>query len=100
MVDIRQDLVESGRGLLNHAYRAQQEYERTTKRCLDLATEQDNTITEKWLPELKTAILNAQTSLEHCKYVWGWINGTNNLLQLLRTGSRLMDKTLLLGITM
>ncbi|KAG2278735.1 hypothetical protein Bca52824_061290 [Brassica carinata] len=36
---------------------------RTTKHCLDLATEQDNTITEKWLPELKTAVLNAQTSL-------------------------------------
>ena len=47
---------------------------RTTKHCLDLATEQDNTITEKWLPELKTAVLNAQTSLEHCKYVWGLVS--------------------------
>ncbi|KAF8107299.1 hypothetical protein N665_0124s0090 [Sinapis alba] len=74
LVDIRQDLVESGRALLNYAYRAQQEYEKTTKRCLDLATEQDNTITEKWLPELKTAVLNAQTSLEHCKYVWGLLD--------------------------
>ncbi|KAJ0253001.1 hypothetical protein HA466_0121060 [Hirschfeldia incana] len=74
LVDIRQDLVESGRSLLSHAYHAQQEYERTTKRCLDLATEQDNTITEKWLPELKTAVLNAQTSLEHCKYVWGLLD--------------------------
>ncbi|CAF2089825.1 unnamed protein product [Brassica rapa] len=71
LVDIRQDLVESGRSLLSHAYHAQQEYERTTKHCLDLATEQDNTITEKWLPELKTAVLNAQASLEHCKHVWG-----------------------------
>ncbi|CAN6853655.1 unnamed protein product [Brassica oleracea] len=74
LVDIRQDLVESGRSLLSHAYHAQQEYERTTKHCLDLATEQDNTITEKWLPELKTAVLNAQTSLEHCKYVWGLLD--------------------------
>uniref|UniRef100_A0A1J3CT32 AUGMIN subunit 5 n=1 Tax=Noccaea caerulescens TaxID=107243 RepID=A0A1J3CT32_NOCCA len=74
LVDIRQDLVESGRALLSHAYHAQQEYERTTKYCLDLATEQDNTITEKWLPELKTAVLNAQTSLEHCKYVWGLLD--------------------------
>ncbi|KFK33818.1 hypothetical protein AALP_AA5G064300 [Arabis alpina] len=74
LVDIRQDLVESGRGLLSHAYHAQQEYERTTKNCLDLATEQDKTITEKWLPELKTAVLNAQTSLEHCKYVWGLLD--------------------------
>ncbi|VVB04462.1 unnamed protein product [Arabis nemorensis] len=74
LVDIHQDLVESGRALLSHAYHAQQEYERTTKYCLDLATEQDNTITEKWLPELKTAVLNAQTSLEHCKYVWGLLD--------------------------
>ncbi|CAH8363076.1 unnamed protein product [Eruca vesicaria subsp. sativa] len=74
MVDIRQDLVESGRALLSHAYHAQQEYERTTKHCLDLATEQDNTITEKWLPELKTAVLNAQASLEHCKHVWGLLD--------------------------
>lgn len=28
LVHIRQDLVESGHALLNHAYRAQQEYER------------------------------------------------------------------------
>lgn len=28
LVDIRQDLVESGRALLSHAYHAQQEYER------------------------------------------------------------------------
>lgn len=28
LVHIRQDLVESGHSLLNHAYRAQQEYER------------------------------------------------------------------------
>ncbi|CAH8384965.1 unnamed protein product [Eruca vesicaria subsp. sativa] len=69
-----QDLVESGRSLLSHAYHSQQEYERTTKHCLDLATEQDNGITEKWLPELKTAVLNAQTSLEHCKYVWGLLD--------------------------
>ncbi|CDY19976.1 BnaA09g02750D [Brassica napus] len=74
LVDIRQDLVESCRSLLSHAYNAQQEYETTTKHCLDLATEQDNTITEKWLPELKTAVLNAQTSLEHCKYVWGLLD--------------------------
>ncbi|ESQ32542.1 hypothetical protein EUTSA_v10003675mg [Eutrema salsugineum] len=74
LVDIRQDLVESGRALLSHAYHAQQEYERTTKYCLDLATEQDNTVTEKWLPELKTAVVNAQASLEHCKYVWGLLD--------------------------
>lgn len=74
LVDIRQDLVESGRALLSHAYHAQQEYERTTKHCLDLATEQDNTITEKWLPELKTAVLDAQASLEHCKHVWGLLD--------------------------
>ncbi|XP_010552404.1 PREDICTED: AUGMIN subunit 5-like isoform X3 [Tarenaya hassleriana] len=74
LVHIRQDLVESGHALLDHAYRAQQGYERTTKYCLDLAAEQDKTITEKWLPELKSAVLNAQASLEHCKYVRGLLD--------------------------
>ncbi|XP_010528428.1 PREDICTED: AUGMIN subunit 5 isoform X2 [Tarenaya hassleriana] len=71
LVHIRKDLAESGHALLNHAYHAQQEYERTTKYCLDLAAEQDRTITEKWLPELKSAVVNAQESLEHCNYVRG-----------------------------
>ncbi|XP_010553951.1 PREDICTED: AUGMIN subunit 5-like [Tarenaya hassleriana] len=71
LVHTRQDLVGSGHALLNHAYHVQQEYERTTKYCLDLAAEQDKIITENWLPELTSAILNAQASLEHCKYVRG-----------------------------
>ncbi|MBA0640405.1 hypothetical protein Goklo_023346, partial [Gossypium klotzschianum] len=71
LVHIRQDLVESGHALLNHAYRAQQEYARTTNYCLNLAAEQDKIVIEKWLPELKTAILNAQKCLEDCKYVRG-----------------------------
>ncbi|TYI20057.1 hypothetical protein ES332_A07G208300v1 [Gossypium tomentosum] len=74
LVHIRQDLVESGHALLNHAYRAQQEYARTTNYCLNLAAEQDKIITEKWLPELKTAILNAQKCLEDCKYVRGLLD--------------------------
>ncbi|AES77290.1 hypothetical protein MTR_7g008870 [Medicago truncatula] len=28
-------------------------------------------VTEKWLPELKTGVLNTQQSLEACKYVRG-----------------------------
>ncbi|KAL5582076.1 hypothetical protein UlMin_014518 [Ulmus minor] len=74
LVHIRQDLVESGHSLLNHAYRAQQEYERTTSYCLNLAAEQDKTVMEKWLPELKTGILSAQKSLEDCKYVRGLLD--------------------------
>ncbi|PPS10148.1 hypothetical protein GOBAR_AA10515 [Gossypium barbadense] len=74
LVHIRQDLVESGHALLNRAYRAQQEYARTTNYCLNLAAEQDKIITEKWLPELKTAILNAQKCLEDCKYVRGLLD--------------------------
>ncbi|KAJ8775124.1 hypothetical protein K2173_020128 [Erythroxylum novogranatense] len=69
LVHIRQDLVESGRALLDHAYHAQQEYDRTTNYCLDLASEQEKIVTEQWLPELKTAVLNAQKCLEDCKYV-------------------------------
>ncbi|KAK9272663.1 hypothetical protein L1049_003039 [Liquidambar formosana] len=74
LVHVRQDLVESGHALLNHAYRAQQEYERTTSYCLNLAAEQEKTVVEKWLPELKTAVLNAQKCLEDCKYVRGLLD--------------------------
>ncbi|KAA8547877.1 hypothetical protein F0562_004306 [Nyssa sinensis] len=74
LVHIRCDLVESGHALLNHAHRAQQEYERTTNYCLNLAAEQEKTVSEKWLPELKTAILNAQKCLEDCKYVRGLLD--------------------------
>ncbi|KDP24304.1 hypothetical protein JCGZ_25600 [Jatropha curcas] len=74
LVHIRQDLVESGHALLNHAYRSQQEYERTTNYCLSLASEQEKIVTEKWLPELKTAVMNAQKCLEDCKYVQGLLD--------------------------
>ncbi|KVI02619.1 hypothetical protein Ccrd_019106 [Cynara cardunculus var. scolymus] len=71
LVHIRRDLVESGHALLNHAYHTQQDYERTTSYCLDLASEQEKTITEKWLPELRNGVVNAQKSLDDCKYVNG-----------------------------
>lgn len=74
LVHIRQDLIESGHALLNHAYRVQQEYERTTSFSLNLAAEQEKTVMDKWLPELKTAVLNAQKSLEECKYVCGLLD--------------------------
>ncbi|XP_041002534.1 AUGMIN subunit 5 isoform X1 [Juglans microcarpa x Juglans regia] len=74
LVHIRQELVESGHALLNHSYRAQQEYERTTSYCLNLAAEQEKSVMEKWLPELKTAVLNAQKSFEDCKYVRGLLD--------------------------
>lgn len=74
LVHVRQDLVESGHALLNHAYRAQQEFERTTSYCLNLAAEQEKMVTDKWLPELKTAVLNAQKCLEDCNYVWGLLD--------------------------
>ncbi|KAL8200648.1 hypothetical protein R6Q57_011987 [Mikania cordata] len=71
LVHIRRNLVESGHALLNHAYHAQQEYERTTSYCLDLASEQEKTINENWLPELRNGVVNAQKSLDDCKYVTG-----------------------------
>jgi hypothetical protein len=39
-----------------------------------LAAEQEKAVTEKWLPELKTGVLNAQQSLEDCKYVRGLVS--------------------------
>ena len=41
---------------------------------MNLAAEQEKTVTEKWLPDLKTAVLNAQKSLEDCKYVRGLVS--------------------------
>ncbi|KAE9605021.1 putative HAUS augmin-like complex subunit 5 [Lupinus albus] len=74
LVHIRRDLVQSGHALLNHAYCVQQEYERTTSYSLDLAAEQEKAVMDKWLPELKTSVLNAQQSLEDCKYVRGLLD--------------------------
>lgn len=74
LVHIRRDLVQSGHALLNHAYFVQQDYERTTNFSLNLAAEQERAVMEKWLPELKTGVLNAQQSLEACKYVWGLLD--------------------------
>ncbi|XP_021736959.1 AUGMIN subunit 5-like [Chenopodium quinoa] len=74
LVHSRRDLVESGRTVLNHAHHAQQEYERTTRYCLSLASEQERTVIDEWLPELTNAILNAQKSLEDCKYVKGLLD--------------------------
>ncbi|KAL5723271.1 AUGMIN subunit 5 [Ranunculus cassubicifolius] len=74
LVHIRRDLVESGNTLLTHAYRVQQEYERTTSYCLTLADEQEKIVVGKWLPELKTAVLDAQKCLEECKRVRGLVD--------------------------
>ncbi|RAL40825.1 hypothetical protein DM860_008523 [Cuscuta australis] len=74
LVHSQRDLIESTRALLDHAYRAQHEYERTTNYSLNLAAEQDKTITEKWLPELRNAVINSQKFLEDCKYVSGLLD--------------------------
>nr|GMD49836.1 AUGMIN subunit 5 [Ipomoea batatas]GMD58726.1 AUGMIN subunit 5 [Ipomoea batatas] len=74
LVHARRDLFESARALLDHAYRAQHEYDRTTNYSLNLAAEQEKTITEKWLPELRNAVINSQKFLEDCKYVWGLLD--------------------------
>ncbi|KAL0316941.1 UNVERIFIED_CONTAM: AUGMIN subunit [Sesamum calycinum] len=74
LVHVRNDLVESGHALLKHAHRALQEYDRTTNYCLNVAAEQEKTVTEKWLPELSSAVLNAHKCLEDCKYVRGLLD--------------------------
>lgn len=74
LVHVRQDLVESSHTLLNHAYRALQEYERATSYCLNLAAEQEKIVMDKWLPELKTAVSNAHNCFEECRYVAGLLD--------------------------
>lgn len=74
LVHIRRDLVESGHSILNHAYHVQQEYERTTSFCLNLAAEQEKTVTEEWLNELKAGVISAQKCQEDCKYIGGLLD--------------------------
>ncbi|XP_068638435.1 AUGMIN subunit 5-like isoform X2 [Aristolochia californica] len=74
LVHIRRDLVESDHGLLNHAHRVQQDYERTTSYCLSLAAEQERIVMEGWVPDLRTAFVDAQRCLEDCKRVRGLVD--------------------------
>ncbi|XP_042058471.1 AUGMIN subunit 5-like [Salvia splendens] len=74
LVHVRRNLVESGHALLNHAHRAQQQYDRTTNYCLNVATDQEKTVSEKWLPELTNAVSNAQKCVEDCTYVRGLLD--------------------------
>ncbi|KAF3772491.1 AUGMIN subunit 5 [Nymphaea thermarum] len=57
-VHIYQDLINSGRSLLNHSYRAKQEYERTTSFSLTLASEQEKAVIEKCIPELRVRLMH------------------------------------------
>ncbi|KAK4486606.1 hypothetical protein RD792_006857 [Penstemon davidsonii] len=74
LVHVRRDLVESCHALLYHAHCALQEYDRITKYCLNVAAKQEKTVTEKWLPELSNAVLNANKCLEYCEYLRGLID--------------------------
>lgn len=73
-VHMLQDLVGSGRALLSNAYSSQPEYERTASFCLSVAAEQERVAMEKWLPELKAAVHEAQKCLEDCKRVRGLVD--------------------------
>lgn len=44
--------------------------------------EQEKCVTEKWLPELRTAVASAQKSLEDCKYVRGLVSDSNGYIAL------------------
>ncbi|KAJ0987021.1 hypothetical protein J5N97_005377 [Dioscorea zingiberensis] len=74
LVRVRRDLVENDRVLLNHAHRMQQEYERMANYCLKMAAEQEKGVAERWLPELRNAVLEAQRGLEDCHRVRGLVD--------------------------
>lgn len=69
LVHTRQNLVENDCILLNHAHRMQQDYERIASYCLKLAGEQEKIVADRWLPELRKAVLDAQRCLENCQRV-------------------------------
>uniref|UniRef100_A0A0D9XDD2 AUGMIN subunit 5 n=1 Tax=Leersia perrieri TaxID=77586 RepID=A0A0D9XDD2_9ORYZ len=74
LVHTRRNLVENDRVLLNRAHRAQQEYERVANYCLKLAGEQEKVVAERWLPELKNAVQEAQRCFEDCRRVRGLVD--------------------------
>ncbi|KAG6491266.1 AUGMIN subunit 5-like [Zingiber officinale] len=69
LVHTRRNLVENDCILLNHAHRMQQDYERVASYCLKLAGEQEKIVADRWLPELRKAVLDAQRCLENCQRV-------------------------------
>ncbi|GLJ21418.1 hypothetical protein SUGI_0394400 [Cryptomeria japonica] len=73
-VHMLKDLVGSGRALLSNAYSSRPEYERTTSYCLSVAAEHEKIAMEKWLPELKAAVHEAQKCLQECKRVRGLVD--------------------------
>ncbi|XP_047048811.1 AUGMIN subunit 5-like [Lolium rigidum] len=74
VVHTRRNLAENDRVLLNRAHRAQQEYERVANYCLKLAGEQDKVVAERWLPELRNAVQEAQRCFEDCRRVRGLVD--------------------------
>uniref|UniRef100_J3MX58 AUGMIN subunit 5 n=2 Tax=Oryza brachyantha TaxID=4533 RepID=J3MX58_ORYBR len=74
LVHTRRNLVENDRVLLNRAHRAQQEYERVANYCLKLAGEQEKAVSERWLPELRSAVQEAQRCFEDCRRVRGLVD--------------------------
>lgn len=70
----RRDLIDNDRALLSRAHRNQQEYERMGNHCLKLAADQEKLVTEKWIPELRNAIVDAQRCLEDCQRVRGLVD--------------------------
>ncbi|KAH9301734.1 hypothetical protein KI387_013317, partial [Taxus chinensis] len=70
-VHMLKDLVGSGRVLLSNAYSSRPEYERMASFCLSVAAEHEKIAMEKWLPDLKVAVHEAQKCLQECKRVRG-----------------------------
>lgn len=73
-VQTLKDLLKSGRGLLAAAGASIPEYERSVQQCAEKSAEQDKLALEVWLPELKSAVQEAQRCLEDCKRVRGLVD--------------------------
>lgn len=74
LVHTRRDLVDNGLALLNRTRRVQQEYERMANYCFKLAAEQEKLSTDRWQPELRNAVADAQRCLEDCHRVRGLVD--------------------------
>ncbi|PKA66335.1 hypothetical protein AXF42_Ash007032 [Apostasia shenzhenica] len=74
LVHTRRNLVDNGRALLNRAHRVQQDYGRMANYCSKVAAEQDKLVSERWLPELQNAVVDAQRCLQDCHRVRGLVD--------------------------
>ncbi|KAJ3677458.1 hypothetical protein LUZ60_003182 [Juncus effusus] len=74
LIHTRKNLVKNDRVLLNRANRVIQQYERMGNYCIKLAAERERVVSDRLLPELRSAIEGAHECLRDCDRVSGLVD--------------------------